>query len=77
MYEASNPLVNTQAFIMDPQTDLEAYFMDRRYRQQYLQRLNPTRNFRGNTRINTFRGRQPGQKCFVCGRKGCWSNRHT
>jgi hypothetical protein len=61
-YKASNPPANTQAFVTDPQTDLDAYFTDRRYRQQYPQRPNPTRNFRGNFRSYTPRGRQPDEK---------------
>jgi hypothetical protein len=77
MYKASNPLANTQAFVMDLQTDLDAYFIDRRYRQQYLQRLNPTYNSCRNFCIYIPRGRQPGQKCFVCNKEDCWSNRHT
>jgi hypothetical protein len=30
-YKASNPLINTQAFITNPQTNLDMYFIDHRY----------------------------------------------
>ena len=30
--------------LQNPQTNLDAYFTDRRYRQQYPYRLGPTRN---------------------------------
>ena len=79
-YEASNPPGSTQAFITDlqnPQTDSDAYFTDRRYRQQHPHRPGPTRNPRSNSRTKAYPRRRTNQKCFVCGKEGCWSTRHT
>ena len=39
IYKVLNPPGSTQAFVtdlQDPQTNLDTYFTDRRYRQQYL-----------------------------------------
>jgi hypothetical protein len=79
-YEASNPSSNTQAFITDPQnpqTDSDAYFTDRRYRQQYPPRPSPIRNSRSNSRTNAYPRRQTSRKCYICRKEGCWSTRHT
>ena len=82
-YEVSNPPGSTQAFATDiqypqyPQTDSDAYFTDRRYRQQHPYRTSSTRNPRSNSHTKVYPRRRTSQKCFVCGKEGCWSTRHT
>ena len=76
MYEASNPPDNTQAFITDPQTpqtpkiDSDAYFTDRRYRQQYPYRLNLIRNSYSNPRTNVYLRRQTSRRCYIYKKEG-------
>ena len=79
-YKVLNPLSSTQAFATDiqyPQTDSDVYFTDRRYRQQHPYRPSPTRNPRSNSHTKVYPRRRTSQKCFVCGKEGCWSTRHT
>ena len=79
-YEASNPPGNAQAYVADPQTpkiDSDAYFTDRRYRQQYPHRPNPIRNSHSNPRTNAYPRRQTSRRCYICRKEGCWSTKHT
>jgi hypothetical protein len=72
-YEALNPPDNTQAFITDPQNtqiDSDAYFTDRRYRQQYSHRPSPIRNSRSNSHTNAYPHRQNSRRCYIYRKEG-------
>ena len=73
IYKASNPLGNAQAYITDPQTlkiNLDAYFIDYYYRQQYPHRLNPIRNSYNNPRTNAYPRRQTNRRYYIYKKEG-------
>jgi hypothetical protein len=82
IYQRSHPQSARPAYIANYADD-NAYYTNRRYncnnngykRGGYNSCDGPKGNFRGSYRGNY--GKSSNKKCFICGKPGCWSIKHT